>query len=99
MRISTILCIDLFGNREELRREEKKAYGGCLFISYSHHSPRAIFTITSRLFLESHLRVSTEEKGAVTCHSRRLMASIKHVLNPKNNERIRNIDRKVNRLF
>ena len=45
MRISTIRCIGLFSNRERLRRGEKKAYGGCFFISYSRHSPSTSFTI------------------------------------------------------
>ena len=43
--ISTIRCIGLFSNRERLRRGEKKAYGGCFFISYSSHSPSTSFTI------------------------------------------------------
>ena len=45
MRISTIRCIDLFSNRERLRREEKKAYGGYFFISYSRQSSSSIFSI------------------------------------------------------
>ena len=80
--------------QREAEERGKESIRGCFFISCSHHSPVAVFTITCLLFSENPLRASTEEKGAVASHHRRLKASINHVLNPKNKERIRNIDRK-----
>ena len=80
--------------QREAEERGKESIRGCFFISCSHHSPGAVFTTTCLLFSENPLRASTEEKGAVASHQRRLTASINYVLNPKNKERIRNIDRK-----
>ena len=57
--------------QKEAEERGKESIRGCFFISCSHHSPGAVFTITNLLFSENPLGASTEEKRAVACHQRR----------------------------
>ena len=63
MRISTIRCIDLFSNRERLRREELGKHTGDASSLPIPVIPRALFLqLLNLLFLENPLRASTDDQ-------------------------------------
>ena len=62
MMISTIRCIDLFSNRERLRREELGKHTGDASSFPIPVIPRALFLqLLNLLFLENPLRASTDD--------------------------------------